>query len=111
MSRVPLRIDVFSDKRLVASGRNHISVPKNAAGSGIGSVLGRQPGNLATWAMGTMRNYNVININLVNNYDVIDGFGGKNEAAGAADARLCHTRSVWACRVRFIGNRRFVLNI
>ncbi len=30
---------------------------------------------------------------------------GKNEAAGAADARLCHTRGGWACRDRFIGLR------
>jgi hypothetical protein len=30
---------------------------------------------------------------------------GKNEAAGAADARLCHTRGVWACKDRFIGSR------
>jgi hypothetical protein len=35
---------------------------------------------------------------------------GKNEAAGAADARLWHTRTVWAYRVRFIGNRCFLLN-
>ena len=31
--------------------------------------------------------------------------GDKNEAAGAADARLCHTQGVWACRDRFIGFR------
>ena len=35
--------------------------------------------------------------------DRLERIVGKNEAAGAADAGLCHTDAAWAGRVRIIG--------